>query len=1430
MKKRFQLLALSVLCVAFARAQYVDPTEGVFRIVNKQFGTARTENMLEGSLSCTAIGDDDDCEQFWILKQKDSSYSLQNVLTGRYIQTGSSPFRTGESGGTFNIVPSKNYEDCYNIWDQNETGLHCDNSSNIVRWHSETTKAASEWCFVSISVTEELITAAREQFRACMEETNKELVYQAILDTVFVDSACTRLSDAYAVKTVEELKSELSDQLPTALMDLIIKVKTGEWAEANEKADKPGWDGDYAEKFRVQMIEPHSIAGEITQWLGINEHSNMDNPTGIYANKCEAVYIMVEGKIEEGAELWFNTLTGHNISGNHARGRKLHEGLNIVPLSIDGSAMYLDYVVHTYDPKTKKFPHKLSEYSKLKVNIAGGYINGYYNAYGDELYTADTDTDWMYYEDRANLEIITILGRYQILHFELNDVAITAKNEETGQMETTTYDGLAKLFPERLPQELPDNQRINAIVEGWDRLMLSQMMAFGVAKKEVVDSMNIIYPRWDATWKNKAEIFDYEGYADFCGGRDYSEYFNHHGVAYGTRSGFMSAGGRWCNYHINTTTDILVNIVTGGDAWGPSHEIGHQHQSIFTLNGEMEVTNNFFSNISNWYIGLKTSRMAESQGNLENVYNNFKEGGDLYGNNIWALTHRYYRLWLYYHRAGYNTQFYPRLFELLRQNPMQRTNGSGGQTEIYNEKEKKWETVGYGNTDGKNSLLHFYKLCCDAAQEDLTEFFRAYGYFTPMKDRFVGDYSNSMYYQTQEDIDEAIAEVKAKGYPVNNLPLFINDCTKETTYRHDGKTPRYFFNWETGMGWDAEVGLYVDYLKNAPVSGEYIYTLENLKLSISGGQGAVGFAIYNKEGEIQAFSNNHSFSLNKKTAALLRSGEGTLYAVAADGNDVVIKNKILIEPAETQLAALKEAYDLAVSYLERTDTTGRKVGYLIPDSVQDFSSLVTQVEGVIKNEDTSVHTYGEWYLMMDAAIATVQNSSKVRVPFIPYSFYSLFLTNSDVVRYMDNANAGLRFIENKEEGLADNLQWKLVATETGDSYYIQHRASGKFITTIKSGQRVKAESTDVTKAVAFNLVPDLPGSFLLQCVNDENMYLYNYVSNTNNYVYAGNKTDANAKWNIQLEDDLLGMPETSENDSITIYHLLRTDNGEYAYSYMPNSPRNRGRITTGALNDKDDENFWFYFKQGEEGTYTMYNFATKLPVSISDGNLFTNKEVETTPEYTIELNEQGTGLVISAAEGTWFINDSVEYAVVSVNDQTDWKLQRAQTIDVSNAILSSLTMTKERVTLTEGDSIVLTVITAPEYAADHSVTWSSSDTTIAIVDSTGMVKAIAAGSATITATANDASGLTATCKITVKKGEAGIFTTATSTLSVQSRGGLIVIDGLAEGTEVAVYSIVGKQIAAITTTGGTTTIDTGLTKGSTIIVKVGGDNFKVSLQ
>ena len=140
-----------------------------------------------------------------------------------------------------------------------------------------------------------------------------------------------------------------------------------------------------------------------------------------------------------------------------------------------------------------------------------------------------------------------------------------------------------------------------------------------------------------------------------------------------------------------------------------------------------------------------------------------KAEGDFFNNNIWALTQMYYRLWLYYHRAGNNTQFFPRLFELLRKNPMERSYGSGSEMRpVTTDGKTTMEEVGFQLTNGYRSYLHFYKLCCEAAQEDLTEFFRAHGYFTVMEDRFVGDYSISVYNLSQQMIDEAHEEERKK--------------------------------------------------------------------------------------------------------------------------------------------------------------------------------------------------------------------------------------------------------------------------------------------------------------------------------------------------------------------------------------------------------------------------------------------------------------------------------------------------------------------------------------------------------------------------------------------------------------------------------------------------------------------------------------------
>ena len=1427
MRKRFQLLALSVLCAVFAHAQFVAPSEGVFRIINVGYNAALKEDFLGHKLFCTAtIGDNDDYEQLWILKKADNSngYSLQNVFTGAYIQTGNTGtevnYWTGATAKTFNIVAAGN-EGAYNIWDSTlgAEGLHSKGANgNVVRWID---CDPSRWKFVKVELTDADITAARDEY-ARLTGGDKLEGYQAVLDEVFADKACTILSEAYAAKSAEEIETALADKLPAELVAMAVKVKTDEWAEPNEKTDKPGWNDHYAKKFRVQMIEPHSIAGEITEWIGHQGHTNMDNPTGLYANNREVFYIMVEGEIKEGAELYATWVVGHskmeNYNNGYTNGLRLHEGLNIVPMGSNGSALYFNYLVHTYNKDTRQFAHKLSDYDDLKIHVAGGYINGYYNVEGDALYTPDNDDDWVYYEERANLENITILGRYEVLQFELHDVVNPEPDPE--HPEDDIWEGLAKLFPEELPSEMPNspaftapNQRINGIVEAWDRIFLSEKMTLGVASKAEVDSMNKLFPRWDATWTEKAEIYNYDdellAFCDSIKERDgdYGEYYNHRGVAYGTRSGYMYGSWDHSGYHINTTPSILTCIATeAGPTWGPAHEIGHQHQALYTLNGEMEVTNNTFANVAAWYMGMGTSRVNGTEGNLAHVYENLRDGGYLLSNNIWALTQRYYRLWLYYHRAGNNTQFFPRLFELIRLHPMERSYGSG--SEMRPNDKGVMEDTGFQLTNGYRSYLHFYQLCCEAAQEDLTEFFRAYGCFVPVDGVFQGDYTNSKYYTTQKEIDKAIAEVKAKNYPVNNKVLFINDCTNGATYGHDGTTRRSFWDGETGGGGNAEVGLFVDYLKGTPITGEYVYTLEDLKLTISGGKGAVGFAIYNEKGEIQAFSNNHSFYLNKETANSLRAGKVTLYAVPATGEDVVVKYDFGTE--DDQLYLLESALRVARGYLEKVDETGHKVGYLLADSIVEYTALVAKIEEVVKNADTSEKSYGEWYLVLDAANVEIETDHDARVPFIPDCYYSIMLSTIPDC-YIGTVKAGLN--ATIQEEMTDGLQWRFVPSETGDSYYLQNRNTRCYISSASSGSRAKAETTDITKAIAFKVVSDAPGEFYIQHAGNEKINLY--YTTQNNRVNAGAVTDNSAKWTLSIEDNLLGLPEAAATNNMVIYHLQRVDNRELAkYVSTGSAARGKGRISTDECDDMNDTNFWFYFTQGnEEGKYAIYNYTTGLSITADGVKLYANKTSDTTTDYAICLNEENNGLVISSEAGNWFMPKS-NYAELRTDANTAWKLVRIAHVAIDQA----------EVELLVGTTTTLTA----EASGGQTITWSSSDENVATVDANGVVTAIASGDATITATASNGK-LKATCLVTVVAEGQGV-SSATSELNVQVRDGLILINGIAEGTEVFVYDTAGSLVGSAVATNGAATINTGLSAGNTVIVKIGENSVKLSLK
>jgi len=124
---------------------------------------------------------------------------------------------------------------------------------------------------------------------------------------------------------------------------------------------------------------------------------------------------------------------------------------------------------------------------------------------------------------------------------------------------------------------------------------------------------------------------------------------------------------------------------------------------------------------------------------------------------------------------------------------------------------------------------------------------------------------------------------------------------------------------------------------------------------------------------------------------------------------------------------------------------------------------------------------------------------------------------------------------------------------------------------------------------------------------------------------------------------------------------------------------------------------------------------------------------------------------------TWKSSDETIATVTSAGKVKGVKSGTATITCTSNATGLSTTCTVtvgtvilniSGIILNKGNTMTLKAAVYPETLEDKSVTWESSDKTIATVTSSGKVKGIAAGTATITCT-SVATGLSTTCKVTV---------------------------------------------------------------------------------
>ena len=113
------------------------------------------------------------------------------------------------------------------------------------------------------------------------------------------------------------------------------------------------------------------------------------------------------------------------------------------------------------------------------------------------------------------------------------------------------------------------------------------------------------------------------------------------------------------------------------------------------------------------------------------------------------------------------------------------------------------------------------------------------------------------------------------------------------------------------------------------------------------------------------------------------------------------------------------------------------------------------------------------------------------------------------------------------------------------------------------------------------------------------------------------------------------------------------------------------------------------------------------------------------------------------------IKDKAEHVYENATDTTCKVCGYKRTVTTDPILVTKITLNTTTAALKVGETTTLTATVKPDNATNPSVTWKSSDNSVATVNTKGTVTAHKAGTAEITATAEDDSKVSATCKITV---------------------------------------------------------------------------------
>ena len=187
----------------------------------------------------------------------------------------------------------------------------------------------------------------------------------------------------------------------------------------------------------------------------------------------------------------------------------------------------------------------------------------------------------------------------------------------------------------------------------------------------------------------------------------------------------------------------------------------------------------------------------------------------------------------------------------------------------------------------------------------------------------------------------------------------------------------------------------------------------------------------------------------------------------------------------------------------------------------------------------------------------------------------------------------------------------------------------------------------------------------------------------------------------------------------------------------------------------------------------FHTVVLDTPVDLNAGDTYSVVVYQTTssgtPKVPIDVSFSWNWLtgVSSAKTGQSFISSSGSYwqdvSASGYNCRIKAYTDKRDTTTPADVKVSRITLSASTgLALTKGQTQKLTATVAPANATNKTVTWKTSDKNVAMVSENGLVTAVGGGDATITCTAQDGSGVKATCKVTVTVPVSGIQLSQTS--------------------------------------------------------------------